>query len=281
MLIIKLENKYGELLDLTSNVNYVVKVAGLTPPPATINTTKVPTKDGVIFNSSSMDIRNIVLTIIPLQNIENSRINLYKFIKSKQYIKLYFKNGARDVWIDGYVEAIEGDLYENPQQLQVSIICADPFFKDNKNMVVDFSNVTNLFEFPFTLIEEGAQISTLTVFEETNIHNPSDDDCGAIFTLHANGLVLEPIIYNRTTNEQYMIRYELKDGDEIILNTKRGEKSLMLISEGVQTNIINCIGKGSKWLNLLSGDNVIAYTCAHGAENLNISVTLNPIYEGV
>lgn len=281
MLVVKLENKYGEVLDLTNTTNYAVKVTGLTPPAATINTTKVPTKDGVVFNSSSMDSRNIVLTIKPLQNIEHSRINLYKFIKSKQYIKLYFKNGIRDVYIDGYVEAVEGDLYENPQQLQVSIICPDPFFKDNKDMIVDFSNVTNAFEFPFTPIEEGVQISTLTIFEETNINNPSDDDCGAIFTLHANELVLEPIIYNRTTNEQFIIRYEMKDGDEIILNTKRGEKSLMLISEGVQTNIINCVGKGSKWLTLLSGDNVIAYTCAHGAEVLNISVTLNPIYEGV
>lgn len=283
MLHLTIENKYGEKLALSKSPDYnLIKVTGLTPAPATINYSKLATKDGGIFNSSKVEPRNIVLYIQPTANVENSRVNIYKYIKSKQYIKLYVKNGLRNVWIEGYVESIEGDLYENPQVLQVSILCVDPYFKALEFNDYSLSNVTPVFEFPFT-IENGETVSMseLSIATETNIHNAGDDETGVEIQLKVLGLALEPTIYNTTTNEHFTIEYELYAGDVVILNTKRGEKSLTLIREGVEINIINHMARGSKWFNLISGDNVFTYNAIHAPENIQVFVNVQALYEGV
>lgn len=283
MLQVIIENKYGEQLNLSNNDDYsLIQVGGLTPPTATINTGVLATKDGSVFNSSRLNDRNITLMIVPRHSIERTRINLYKYIKSKQYIKLWIKNGTRDVWIDGYVESMEGDLFENPQKMQASIICPDPYFKSRETVVTSFSKVTAGFTFPFSIDDDGIAISTMELYTEQNIYNPSDDETGIVVELYARtDRVLEPTLYNQTTGEKFTVSYELTAGDKIILNTKRGEKSLVAIHEGVETNIINNMTRDSKWFTLIAGDNIFSYSCVYGAENLQVTTTLQPIYEGV
>lgn len=283
MLTVIVENKYGERLNLTNNTDYaLIKVGGLTPPTAVINTGVLATKDGSVFNSSRLNNRNITLMIVPHHRIETTRINLYKYIKSKQYIKLWIKNGLRDVWIEGYVESVEGDLFENPQKVQVSIICPDPYFKSRETAVTTFSKVTPGFTFPFSIDENGVALSTAEVYTEQNVYNPSDDETGIIIELYAKGdRVLEPTIYNQTTGESFTVKHEMANGDKVIINTRRGEKSLTSIHDGVETNIINSMLRGSNWFTLITGDNIFSYSCLYGAENLQVTATLQPIYEGV
>ena len=280
MLEIIIENKYREQLNLSEMNGYNVTVTGLTPPDATINTSVIVTKDGSTFNSSRLNERNIVLQIVPNHDIEHKRINLYKYIKSKQYIKLYLKNSSRDVWIEGYVEKVEGDLYTQKQVIQVSIICPDPYFKSIETLEYEFSTVESMFSFPFS-IEEPVPISSVSTFTEKNIENISDEETGIVIELYANGLSLEPTIYNMTTNESFTIQHEFEPGDIVRINTRRGEKSLILIRDGEEINIINKIVRGSKWFNLIVGDNIFSYTSIYGTENLQVKISLQPIYEGV
>lgn len=282
MLEIIIENKYGEQLDFAEHPEYEVIIeSGLTPPAATINRSTIATMDGSVFNSSYINDRNIVMSIIPNSSIESNRINLYKYIKSKQYIRFYLKNGLRDVWIDGYVESIEGDLYAAPQKLQVSVICPDPYFKSRMGISTNFSSVVDTFTFPFAIAEEGIPFSILETYSEKNVNNPSDDETGIIIELYARDTVLEPTIYNQTTNEHFTIEYEMQEGDKIIIDTRKGKKSVVVIHDGIETNIINKMVRGSKWFNLIVGDNIFAYECVYGATNLQINFMLQPIYEGV
>lgn len=281
MLQLKIENKYGEQFNFSETTDYEVVITGLTPPNATINTSVLATADGSQFNSSRLNDRNIVMTIYPTRNVEQNRINLYRYIKSKQYIKLYLTTDSRDVWIDGYVTSIDGDLYENPQRLQVSIICPDPYFKSMQLEITNFSNVTGQFEFPFAIDNDGVEISTLTSYGEKTIFNSSDDETGVVIELHAMNTVLEPTIYNQTTNERFTIEYEMQLGDKIILDTRKGKKSLKVIHDGVESNIINNMVPGSDWFNLVVGDNIFSYTCIHGAASLALTITVQPIFEGV
>lgn len=283
MLQVIAENKYNEQINLTQNGNYaLLSIGGLTPPTATINTAVIATSDGAVFNSSRLGTRNIVLTIKPLNSIETNRINLYQYFKAKQYIKLYLENNTRSVWIDGYIEHIDGNLYTENQQLQISIICPDPYFKDTTTGLYTFSNVIDLFSFPFAIEETpGIPISELSEYVEIAITNNSDDETGVIIQLIANATVTNPIIYNMTTNEHFGLNIELEVGDIVTIDTRRGHKTVTLNSDGVITNILNNMAQGSAWLNLIVGDNIFTYTCDTGAEYLNISVQLQPIYEGV
>lgn len=258
MIKITAANKYGQSIDLTASKSYAIaQVTGLTPPVATINTTPLATKDGSVYNSARAENRNIVLYIYPRNRIEAARINLYTYFKAKQPIRLYIETGSRSVWIDGFVESIEGDLYENPQAIQISIICTDPFFKNKTEIKADF-------------ISGAATIS-----------NPSDEESGAIFELTASGAVTAPSITNTTTGETYALATAMQNGDKITLNTRRGEKSVTLTRNGTTTNIINDMTAGSRWVSIIPGANELETGATTGAGNLSASVTLQPIFEGI
>ena len=282
MIKITAQNKYGQQIQLTGNPAIkLAQVTGLTPPPANINTSALATKDGSIFNSSHVQNRNIVLTIYPAQKIEQTRVNLYQYFKTKQYIKLHIQTALRRVWIEGYIESIDGDLYENPQKMQVSIICPDPYFKSEDTTVVSFTNVTGELEFPINFPAAGIEISTLEQYSQELIYNQSDDETGVVVELYAGGTVSGITLTNETTGQSFTINQEMNEGDEIILNTRRGEKRLSLVIGGITTNIINTMDPGSDWFTLVPGDNIFNYQCEEGAENLNVKLILQPIFEGV
>lgn len=283
MMQVVVENKYGQKLNLTHNNNYaLVSVTGLTPPAATVNYTSIATKDGAVLNSARAEIRNIVLTIIPQNSIETNRIELYKYFKIKQYIKVYLENNTRNVWIDGVIETIDGDLYQQTETIQVSIICVDPYFRDAETNEYVFSNIISRFKFPFAIEEiPGVPISEISEITEIAINNKSDTEVGAIITLYAFGACSDPTIYNMTTNENFSLDVDLVTGDVVIIDTRNGHKSVTLNHAGTITNILNSMKENSEWLQLLEGDNIFSYECVSGANNLNITVSVEPLYEGM
>lgn len=150
---IAIQNATGDRLELTENKDYIVTASGLSPENANIVTTTVANMPGAKYISSKKQKRNIVLMIYPQRDIETSRINLYKYISTGAWIRALFKNGTRNVYIDGYVESFETDLFARTQVAQVSILCPAPAFIDAQEMTVVNSVSTPKFSFPFyTLI---------------------------------------------------------------------------------------------------------------------------------
>lgn len=255
---LKITNKYSESITLTQNSAFsVAQVTGLTPPLATINTAPIATKDGSLFNSAFLENRNIVILLYPTGAPETQRVNLYKYLKAKQKIRLELETKTRAVYIDGYIESLEGDLYENPQSLQASIICPDPYFKAKTPIVKIFPDSSE------------------------EINNTSDEESGAVFELTAAGAVVNPTITNDTTGESFTITYNLQTGDVITLNTRRGEKSLTLTRNGTTTNILNAMSPSSRWITVIPGANTVSYTAASGSADLALKMTLVPIFEGI
>ena len=118
---LKITNKYNESITLTQNSAFsVAQVTGLTPPLATINTAPIATKDGSLFNSAFLENRNIVILLYPTGAPETQRVNLYRYLKAKQKIRLELETKTRAVYIDGYIESLEGDLYE--KQIEVELL---------------------------------------------------------------------------------------------------------------------------------------------------------------
>lgn len=255
---LKITNKYGQSITLTQNKAFsVAQVTGLTPPLATINTAPIATKDGSLFNSAFLENRNIVILLYPTGAPEKERVNLYKYLKAKQPIRLELETKTRAVYIDGYIESLEGDLYENPQSLQASVICPDPYFKAKTPIVKNFASASE------------------------EITNTSDEESGAVFEITASGAAENPTITNDTTGESYTFTFVLQAGDKVTLNTRRGEKSLTLTRNGTTTNILNAMAPSSRWLTILPGANTLSYTAATGSANLALKMTLEPIFEGI
>lgn len=282
MFTLIVENENHERLELTHSDLYdVLKIDGLSPPAASIATSNVVGIDGVKFNSSKIGQRNLVIYLNIKAPIEENRQRLYKYFRVKRKCKIYFKNQNRDVYIEGYVETFENDLFGNLQQPQISIICPEPFFKAIDEILVEFSNTISLFEFPFSIEETGIEFSKIEILTTTYV-NVGDVETGAIITFRATAnQVLNPIIYNRTTNEYFGLTVDMSEGDSIVINTLQGQKSVKLIHAGVETNILSKRTGGSSWIQFVPGENELSYECDEGTENLTVSVSAIQKYEGV
>lgn len=282
MYSLKVENNRGDTLELTNNSNYTVyKIEGLNPPQATVNSSANTTTDGSKINSVRLGNRNLVIYVTIEGDVENNRINLYKYFPVKNNVKIYFTNGVRDVFIEGTVELIECDLFTNKQVAQISIICPKPYFKDVKNLVSMFGDVSSLFEFPFSIDKTGIELSAITINQRKKIINTGDVETGVIIKLFSRGTVVNPILYDVLKRTQLKLNFTMQASDTIVINTHVGEKSIELIRNGVTTNAMGYMAQDSSWFTLEAGDNIFTYDADSGNSNLQINFTTAILYSGV
>nr|DAU64701.1 MAG TPA: tail protein [Bacteriophage sp.] len=276
------ENKYGEQLEITNNPRYTITdIDGLYPPEGVINTTQVANMDGSVFNSSRIDNRVITITMAINGPAEANRLLLYRYFKTKYPVRLYYKNGVRDVYIDGYVSKFSVEYFEKKQTAQIEISCPMTLFRAVKESVTEFSNTENMFVFPFAIEVAGIPFSVHPVRFQKTIINGGDVETGIIIKLNALGTVLNPKIYNVDTSDRMTLSVEMQAGDEITINTRKKEKSITLLRDGVQTNIVGKLDAGSTWFNLIPGDNVFTYEADEFPERLQCIFIINNQFEGV
>ncbi len=268
--IIKIENAWGDVLNFSGNPRYAVTVSGTAPPGATINTSKVALNDGTRFNSRTRNARNLLLNIDILRDFGRARMELYRHIVSGEYIKIYYKTDYLDVWIAGYVEAVEHDPYTLGQFMQVSVLCPFPFWQDYSETYTDASNVTGLMTFPWSAPEKGVELSAVAANAYTVVTNAGHVASGARFVIRATVRSLQPRIYNLGTGEWMGFYVDMLPGEILTVDTSQGQKSVYMESGGVKTSYINTVMPGSTWLQLAPGENEISYTVDEGAVNLGI-----------
>ena len=282
MYTLKIENQNGDILDITNDQNYdVFKIDGLTPPNATLNFSELANYDGGIYNSSQLEMRNIVLYIKIHNPAEKNRINLYKYFPVKKQIRLHYENDHRKVYIDGYVETFECDLFAMNETVQISILCSNPYWIDSETIKLTFSKIEKLFEFPFSIPEEGIEFSTIVDYK-TQFFNNSGSEIGISIEFKANAdRILNPRFYNRTTQKFFGLNFDMRKGDVIRISTIKGNKFVKLIRNGIESNIINTRQNASSWLTLIPGTNELSYEADKGEINLDVVMTAYRYYEGV
>ena len=255
MLNIIAKNAANQTLNLQTNNKYqLISATGINPPVANINTAQLATADGSVFNVARLPQRNIVLTIQPLYGIEKARNDLYKWFAPKMPVNLEAVTDFKDVLIDGYVESFECDLYANPQLVQVSVICPDPYFRA-KSAVTD---------------------KTLP----TSISNPGDVESGIIFTATMTGSASGLGIQNYANGVYHnfnMSGLTLQSGDIVTIDTRVGQKSVKLNRSGSVSSLIGKVNLASEWLQMYPGNNSFSVSLSNGT----IKAAYTPLYMGV
>ena len=283
MYTITAENQNGEMLTLTEYRSaYQVTYTGLGPVSAEVVTSSLGMVDGEKHNSSRVGKRNIVLYVTINGNVEANRIRLYRWFSPKMAVKLYYKNGARDVYTEGVVEAFEIDQFEPKQRAQISILCPQPYLIGAEEIVKDVSGIESLFEFPFSIASEGIPFSDLSGSEYAMLRNDGDEPTGLIITVYARADVTAPVIYNSITNEAMRIKGILEAGHTLTIDTRPGNKRLTITDPGGNVkNAFSRKNKGSVWLQLSSGDNYISYAAESGADAMLVTLRHNNLFVGV
>lgn len=263
-----------ELRDPMKSGLAIREITGLGSPKLDINTTGFGTFDGSIVNSVLARSRNITLTLImvPRISIEDSRQLTYKYFQLKREITLTFELDNREVYIEGYVESNDPDIFSNQETTQISIICPDPWFHELYLTESFFYGVIPLFEFPFSnesLTENLIEFSQINISNRQTIDYQGEVDTGMEISVSIFGNSGDITIYNVDTRERIPIYSDrvrqitgqpLTKGDEVIISTIPGRRRVDLLREGYYTNILGAMDKDADWLQLRPGQQSFTFT---------------------
>lgn len=300
----------------------VIGIDGLGPVESDINITEYSSLiDGALYNSSRARSRNIVMSLVFLDNlksIEEVRHDTYKYFPLKERLLFRVETDIRVVETYGWVESNTPSIFDRQEGCQISIICTSPWFYDSlKDARIILKSITDGFKFPFkndihpinefqfrfannSLTDDKLQFydsdaenhicfGNIEYLKERTLRYLGEVTTGVTIRLFAHGDVQNPIIKNSRTDEFMRVNTKMLEtltgngfmnGDEIIIETIKGSKSVSLIRYGDKTNILNCLDPKTDWISVLQGDNHFSYTSDSGDDNLEIEIIAKFAYQG-
>lgn len=231
---------------------------GLTRTNVALATSSVPSMDGVEINNVQAQPRTIVLYIQPKpgKNVEEVKRYVTSFVKPKLPGRLRWKQNERAIEIAGTVQAVEMPRFSQKVVMQISIYCPEPYWADLEYLNTELSNLVPLHYFPqdfagLAFPEEGLPFGVYERNHIKNFTNDGDVASGMIITITALTVATNPVLYNLASGQFIGINDTLGAGDEVIISTYKGRKTIT--KNGV--NIIDKIKPGSTFLQLEVGGN--------------------------
>lgn len=292
--------------DYVENGMIITDIQGIGAGEADIQTTELATVDGSEYGSSRRRERNIVIKMLfseiggvshraDLYNIENTRMRTYEFFPVKQKLRFLIETDRRLAYIDGYVESNDPDIFSDAESTQISIICPFPYFTDARNggeKATRFFGVEPLFHFPFQ--NEGLDKKTIVFglirsISVENLWYEGDAEVGVRVHIVPIGETSDIRIANLTQGTAMTLHVDRIEtltgkafgpGDELILNTVRGEKYLHLLRDGETHNVINALDKDAQWFTISYGDNMFSVE-SDKISNIQVTIWSKILYEGV
>lgn len=290
MFLAKIRNSQDELLALSEATDRFVvsSIIGLNPPPAQINTTNIVGMDGAQYNSAFVNTRNIVITLMLRGDQEASRQELLQYFQCKGLCRFYFQNNNAYVYIDGYVESIEYDIFQRTETMQVSIICPFPLFSDLTQQVVPLTGDTSQFYFPYAIdTDDPVEFSTYSNSNITTINNDGQNEYGFIcaikFNDSASSLEIRKVIPDGEDESVY-VSYSFTAGDIVTFSSVSNDISFILHDYDPEINLFNYTHIGDvDVLKITQGVNYFQYAVDYVANSAKADVTIiyRQSYQGV
>lgn len=297
---VKVTNHIGESIEIElarpeKTGLLINSIEGLGPPTANINTTELAILDGAAFNSSRVESRNIVISMIlfPLTTIEDSRLRIYKFFPIKKKVMIEITTDRRSCKTEGYVETVEPDIFSEQESCQVSIICPDPYLYSTETSVIYFTGVQSLFTFPFSnnsLTENQLIMGEINKVDTYTIDYEGSIEIGITIIVSFTAAVKGLVIYNPKSRKVMQIDDDIlsaaigshfKKGDELTIVTQRGQRKATVFRDGRTINIMNALKRPVGWLTLNTGKNQLSYDAVEGANNIEFRIEYLTAYDGV
>lgn len=283
-------NKNNQVLDLLNNKQrFIISNAeALHGVEVETSESESPYTDGSEIDNVKALPRGIELTLTLRGNIQQSIDFITSYVKSKQVVTLREISNGRDITIKGIVNISPYNRMQRLCKLVLSIYCNKPYWEDIEEVVGIIDDVINLLYFPsegqyFTA--NGRPFGVVNNSLTKDLINDGDTITGALFTIAATGEVVNPQI-NCDSGEQVgnFMRFNLtlQDGDELIINTIKGEKYLTLNGSDTYngTPLLDLLEfKGVDWLQLEQGTNKFAITVASGQQNVYFNASYKRLYE--
>lgn len=270
----------------------IIDIEGLGPGEAVINLVTPPNVNGGIFNSKRLNKRTITIRIANTNYGdlgEETRNKLYKFFPLGEEITLGVELLKRKVYIKCFVEEIEGIIFNRIENFNITLVCPTPFFSAGEERIV-LSSVVNAFYFPWSnnSLNENLLVFSEYLSEPYVVIDYLGKKTGLVFEIDILGSVGDITILN-TRNTSMTINSELinnsvgglQSGDKLILDTRTGLKSLVLLRSGVRTSFLSALGPFTGWITLDPGLNRISVESPAGVDNFQTTVVYETLLIGV
>lgn len=246
--LIEATNSQGSVLDLPlgdfSNGLVVEEVGGLDPVKATIVSSGFAQLNGVQYQSSKREQRDITLKIglepdYATDTVAKLRKKLYNHFMPESTVTLrFYDDDDLEVLITGMVETCEAAQFTDEPQMNVVINCFDPDFWGVAPVVIAGNTV--------------ADSTEITVDYEGSL------ETGVVFTLNVNRALPQFTLYHRPpdgTLRTLDFNTALAAGDKLTISTVPGSKFATLTRAGVDSSVLYGVSPQSNWIEMRPGEN--------------------------
>ncbi|MBP5598383.1 MAG: phage tail family protein [Pseudobutyrivibrio sp.] len=289
---IDITNGYGETLSLDlfqpELSGFAVReISGLGPVQATVSMADYASKPGGKFQGSRLGTREISFDLVfldSLASIEEVRHQSYQYFPIGEKIDITITTDERTVTTSGYVENNEPEIWaEDFEGCTIDVVCESPFLKGKDMFIKNLASSYKSFHFPFSSLKQPELLfGYIKVGTDLEITNDGEQECGCIFNIIALEDFSNPLIYNDLDGTYFGLMINVDEGDTVVINTKVGEKSVKLIRNGQEYNVINYLKPESTWFQLKRGKNQFSighadtYTKSISAQSAIINADAKP-----
>lgn len=288
-------NGLGEKLDLDlfnpwSTGVAVKEVTGIGPVKSEVSYEKFALIDGGLFKGVKVGTRNTVITLIPIgEDIEMVRNRIYEIFPVAEKIDLQIRTNLRIAHLDFYVESVEPNIFSENQEIQISLIAMNPFWRSSAShteRMIRFNAADPMFEFPEW---SPAQPDARLIFSEERydhlrtIHYAGDAPTGVVITFTFKATVTRLSIDNRSSGEgmTFAKAAMFYPDEQLVVDTRDGYKTITHRARGQESHVAGLITPQSQWIQLYRGDNVFSLEFDADPAAVDTTIEFETLYRGL
>lgn len=202
------------------------------------------------------------------EDVDDQEDMLIGFFTPLSSGKLTVNKGGRQRYINFELSSfqVKRENYYHRLGFQIILLCPDPFFKSIDAFSQNMASRIPLVRAAFFIPPSGHVSSIKRFTQEAHILNNGHKPTGLNIEMIAGGDVENPKLTNLTTGEYIRINVTLKKGDVLLVNTVQGETDITLNGE----KITHLKDRGSRYFQMVVGDNILRYDADRGYVNLNV-----------
>lgn len=208
------------------------------------------------------------------------------FIPDKEVVVTHYYGGVNRV-INAIVEKtprFEFTDVSAVQNYEISLKAMYPFWRDEKETLIQIANVRGSFHFPLVIPRDrgvcfGIRSSSLIA----NIYNKSSIRIGMRIEFIARGAVTNPMLFDINTRKFIKLLCSMEAGEKITVETGT-DNSITRRKSGISEDYIGKIdlaGGGDEFLELAPGNNILRYGAEAGENLLEVRIYYQNKYQGV
>lgn len=268
-------------LSMTDTPFYILNNVDWGVVQGTHHSYKYVNQIGVSITSTSLKERSITVTgwIIAdtEEEMDERKQFLNRYFDPRYEIDVMYKNYFLRFVPDNTVKYGTSEKENNDTivQFQIKGTCADPLFSEINGSKETIAATIATFHFPLimstNLYERGIVFGYRQPSLTAKVTNKGAVEVGMKIVFKAIGELTNPRLIDVNTREFVAIEKSMVAGEEIVINTNVGEKSIQgKIGNEDYSNYFMYKDLDSTWLQLRLGDNLFRYDADSGLDNLEV-----------